>query len=561
MEHSAEYRKIMRARKKREMARRRRVLYVILGLFAVVVLVGVSMIIISGAIKKEHKKAVDYYNENNWARVETDPLTGAKSVYGIKDGVSFSYIDDGRYYEGITVDGVEIGGMSYAEARQAIVALIENRLGDVSMAVVVGNASLALSAQDFNIKVNADEILEEAYGNGREHFVQDNVVEDCYANYVKQQKMKENAENGHPIEYHLSYKCDRNAIMKRVESIAAFVNTEPVEPHLTISQRPAVFDDAGLESEIIYAENGVAIAYVYFHPGKNGFVLNKEVMVDRIVAAFENNDFDCRLSADLEDTAPEKTIEEIKKGFKKITGYVTSFAHGYGTKNRCRNIQKAAGILNGCTIAPGQEISFNEYIGPRTEEDGWLRAPGITGGKEYEDSPGGGICQVSGTLYNALLQCGPNKIKITQRRHHSWPSEYVPYGLDCTVDTNGPDLKWRNISDSAIYIFAYADTDNGKMYIYIFTLPEEDGSYYETWAETVETKDPDETVIRENPMWPRGYKETTIKARKGYTAKAYLKHYDANGDLIETIYLYTDTYYPVQGVVTIGTGDPSLPTP
>lgn len=561
MEHSAEYRKIMRARKKREMARRRRVFLCIIGLFCLIVLVGLSMLIINGAIKKEHQKAVDNYNENNWARVETDPLTGYKNVYGIKDGKSFSYVDDGRYYEGITVDGVEIGGMTYNEAREAVIGVIEDRLDDISMAVVVGNASLALSAQDFNIKVDADTILEKAYHNGREHFVQDNVTEDCYANYKKQQEMKENAQNGHPIEYHLTYQCDRNAIMKRVESIADFVNTEPVEPYLTISQRPAVYADTGLESETIYTENGIAFAYVYFHPGKNGFVLNKEAMVDRIVEAFENMDYNCLLSADLEDTAPEKTIEDIKRGFKKITGYTTEFAHGFGTINRRRNIQKAAGILNGCVVEPGQEISFNEYIGPRTEEDGWLRAPGITNGREYEDSPGGGICQVSGTLYNALLQCGPDKIKITQRRHHSWPSEYVPYGLDCTVDTNGPDLKWKNISDSAIYIFAYADTDNGKMYIYVFTEPEPDGSYYETYAETVETKEPDEPIIRENINWPAGYKETTVKARKGYTAKAYLRHYDADGVLIETLYLYTDTYYPVQGIITIGTGDPSLPTP
>lgn len=561
MEHSAEYKKIMRARKKREMARRRRVFYIILALFAAVVVAGVSMIIISGAIRKEHKKAVEIYNENNWARVETDPLTGNRSVYGLKDGKSFSYVDDGRYYEGITVDGVELGGMTYSEARQAVIGIIEKKLGDISMAVVVGNASLTLSAQDFNIKVNADDILEKAFSNGREHFIQDNAVEDCYANYQKQQKMKENAENGHPIEYHLRYECDRNAIMKRVDSIASFVNTEPVEPYLTISQRPTVFGNSGLESETIYAENGAAIAYVYFHPGKNGFVLNKEVMVDRVVTAFESGDYNCLLSADLEDTAPGMTVDDIREGFKKITGYSTDFPHGYGTINRRRNIQKAAEILNGCTIAPGQEISFNEYIGPRTEEGGWLPAPGITGGKEYVNSPGGGICQVSGTLYNALLQCGPNKIKITQRRHHSWPSEYVPYGLDCTVDTHGPDLKWRNISDYPIYIFAYADTENGKMYVYVFTLPEEDGSYYETWAETIEEIEPEPTVTRENPMWPMGYKETTIKSRKGYTAKAYLKHFDANGELIETIYLYTDRYNPVQGVITIGTGDPSLPTP
>lgn len=88
---------------------------------------------------------------------------------------------------------------------------------------------------------------------------------------------------------------------------------------------------------------------------------------------------------------------------------------------------KAAGLLNCVILEPGEELSYNELLGPRTEELGWLPAHGISGGKEYIDTPGGGICQVSSTLYNSLLLIGPD-IRIVSRSHHSIPGSYVAMG-------------------------------------------------------------------------------------------------------------------------------------
>ena len=89
-------------------------------------------------------------------------------------------------------------------------------------------------------------------------------------------------------------------------------------------------------------------------------------------------------------------------------------------ESRSRNVQKAAGLFNCVILEPGEELSYNELLGPRTEELGWLPAHGISGGKEYIDTPGGGICQVSSTLYNSLLLIGPD-IRIVSRSHHSNP--------------------------------------------------------------------------------------------------------------------------------------------
>lgn len=561
MQHSSEYDRIMDARRKRETERRRKMNNVLVGGGLVCGVLFLSLLIINLLIKSDHNKAVRQYHEDNWVRVE--PVYNGMAVSGMDKGEQFSYVDDGRFFDGVYVDGVHLGGMDYEKARQAVIGVVEERFNDINMVVTVKDASLALSANDFNISVDVNEVLDQAYRLGRES------INDYGANYRKQQQMKEE-----PVELHLTYVCDRESVARRVASIAEFVNTEPVEPYITVSQRPSANSDAVSTDddnplikdsdtivEKVKGDNGKTIAYIYYNPGKEGYVLDQDILVERIVHAFENGDNDCVLTADLEHRYPEKTPSDIKGSIKQITSYTSEFDHDENDMNRCRNIQKAAGILNGCVVNPGKEISFNKYIGPRTEAGGWLRAHGIVNGREYEDSPGGGICQVSGTLYNALLQCGRERIKITKRQHHSWPSTYVPIGLDATVDTNGPDLKWKNISDDPIYIFSYADVKRGKMYVYMYGVPEEDGSYYETYSEVSEPIEPEEPKIIKQPLWPTGYEKETIKAREGYNAKAYLKHFDKNGELIETIYLYSDYYYPVQGEITVGTGPSYLPKP
>lgn len=561
MEHGSEYERIMDARKKREERRSDTVRSVLLGCGLAVVVLGLALLALHLAIKGDHKKAVRDYNDNNW--IEVNNIPGGKRVHGKVEGEEFTYNDDGHYFGGIYVEGVKLEGMTYDEARQAILSAIENKLNDISMVITVGDASLALGSRDFNVSVNASQVLSEAYMLGRES------INDYAANYKRQKQLLED-----PVHYNLTYTCDKNRIKERVASIADFVNTEPKNAYITVSQKPSantdainatddspIIKDTDTIVETVTADNGKDIAYIYYNPGKSGYVLNQEAMVDEIVEAFDAGDYDCKISADLEYTEPELTPSDIKGSIVKITSYTSEFDHDEKHSNRCRNVQKAAGILNGCVVKPGQEISFNKYVGPRTEAGGWLPAAGITNGREYNDSPGGGICQVSGTLYNALLQCGPSRMKVTQRQHHSWPSTYVPIGLDATVDTNGPDLKWRNVSEDTLYIFTYADVKKGKMYVYVYGTPEPDGSYYQSYAEVTEEIEPPEPNVINDPMWPTGYEKETITARIGYEAKAYLDHLDKNGELIERMYLYTDRYSPVQGEIRRGTGPAYLPKP
>lgn len=152
-------------------------------------------------------------------------------------------------------------------------------------------------------------------------------------------------------------------------------------------------------------------------------------------------------------------LAEIRE--KELGSYVTYFKKG--NKERSHNIDLAAEAINNHVVFPGERFSFNKVVGKRTKERGYKRAPVIVKGELAEDI-GGGICQVSSTLYNAVDLKG---IKITERYSHSRSVPYVPPGRDATVSWYGPDFSFKNNYNQPILIRATAE--EGEMLISIYS--------------------------------------------------------------------------------------------
>jgi len=133
---------------------------------------------------------------------------------------------------------------------------------------------------------------------------------------------------------------------------------------------------------------------------------------------------------------------------KRIGRYVTSF--NPHNKKRSNNIQLATNAINNYVVFPGERFSFNKVVGKRTVAKGYLRAPVIVKG-EFTEDVGGGICQVSSTLYNAVDQAG---IKIVKRFSHSRRVPYIPPGRDATVSWYGPDFRFKNDYNQPVLIRA-----------------------------------------------------------------------------------------------------------
>ena len=136
-------------------------------------------------------------------------------------------------------------------------------------------------------------------------------------------------------------------------------------------------------------------------------------------------------------------------------------------------------------LQPGEEFSFNNSTGERSTAKGYKAAPAIKNGNQFVDEPGGGVCQVSSTLYNAVLMAD---LEVTERYHHSIKSTYVPAGLDATVNYGGADFKFKNNKDTPVYL-AYSFA-NQQLTVYIYGAPLADGVTIKTVGEVVGSIDP-----------------------------------------------------------------------
>ena len=142
---------------------------------------------------------------------------------------------------------------------------------------------------------------------------------------------------------------------------------------------------------------------------------------------------------------------------------------------------------------------------------------------------GGGVCQVSSTLYNAVLMAD---LRVTDRTHHSWPLGYVDIGRDATISTGGPNFKFQNTQEVPITIGAQTDKEKKKITISVYGRPLADGVTIQISSKKVETlPEPETEVIVDESLAP-GIQQVVREPRRGSVAVTYKEYYDANGNLL-----------------------------
>lgn len=170
--------------------------------------------------------------------------------------------------------------------------------------------------------------------------------------------------------------------------------------------------------------------------------------------------------AALRPAQPRITVETLAPITMKLTGFTTSA--GGSSRNRLHNITLACKAIDGVVLLPGDEFSYNDVVGPRVPSAGFREAPVIVRGK-LEPGTGGGICQVSSTLYNAALYAD---MEIVRRRHHAFPVKYVPAGRDATVVDGVVDFKFKNRLEHPVAIVA--KLVGAKCVVSIYGHPDDD---------------------------------------------------------------------------------------
>ncbi|MBQ7743841.1 MAG: VanW family protein [Lachnospiraceae bacterium] len=197
-----------------------------------------------------------------------------------------------------------------------------------------------------------------------------------------------------------------------------------------------------------------------FGDDHKGYLIDQDELRQRIINEVNAGNLDAELWTVL--NMVDANGPSVKSKYKYVSMFET-----WTTDNEKRNgnIKRACEGLNGYIVRPGQEFSFNKVIGQRTEEKGYDYAPAYLEGQVIEEL-GGGICQVSTTLYNAVFAAG---LTTTYRKSHTFVPAYITPGLDATVSFYGPDYKFINDSDYSVGIRAVYDKKHIK--IEIFAVP------------------------------------------------------------------------------------------
>ncbi len=254
------------------------------------------------------------------------------------------------------------------------------------------------------------------------------------------------------------------------------------------------------------------------------------------------------ITVDMEPVAAGVTAEELRAKYALVAEYTTSFKGStLSRKNRVNNMALAAQRINGVVVAPGEEFSMNETILDRSKENGYFLAPAIRNGT-YEQEYGGGVCQVSSTLFNAVMMAD---LPVTERHHHSWPMTYVPIGRDATISTGYKDFKFVNDTEGELVIFAHLDRKAKTVTVQLYGIHSDEFDHITVTSKRTGSLPAKGTKVLLDESLSAGSRVEERKERRGRTSVTYKEYYDAGGQLIKKETACEDSYPSIEGLVYV----------
>jgi len=447
------------------------------------------------------------------------------TVQSMNANAAYAELATDKFYPGTVIDGVEVGGMTKQEAYDAVMKKLPANPVKIDVKLDLEGKILTPDFSNVTVEYNTAEIIDEAFAKYRPVDNADlNNLAECYNNVQKLKNEKETYESTYTVK------------VDGVKETVSGALTPFVEEYSTVKNATIVDFDTETCEFVVDKE-------------KTGYEIDIEGAAKAVEALFNAGTYTGTVKVPTVVKEPEITEEMIRENFGLVGSEWTVTD---GNSNRNNNISQACSNINGTILEPGEVFSFNEVVGQRTYENGFLTATVIAGG-QYEQGLGGGICQVSTTLYNAALM---TDLEIVERHSHAWPSDYISPGLDATVDWPALDLKFKNDTDYQIVIVAWWDPSDYTCNAQIYGKKLPDGKSIETRSEIVSRTPAGDTEYVADPSMAVGERKTLRNAHDGITAYAYKVWSDADGNEIDRVY-YNSTYYNSYGArIAIGTLKP-----
>lgn len=448
--------------------------------------------------KHQDKKAEEAMQESY--RLEVEAMQGEYRKW--KEAV-----DTDTIYSGISAMGVDLGGMTLDQAKEALEDFYDGAVLQKQILLTYKDQSWKYTYADLGFTANTDEIAQEAYDTLRSG--------DIKARYEAIRQLQEE-----PVDLVLTDQYEDTAIDTILEEIASEVDVEAKNAKLT--REDGAFK---LTKETV------------------GYTLDMETTKAALQEKLTSNE-NIELELTVEEKQPHRTIEMLSK-VKEVIG---SFSTSYSLNNtgRNRNLEVGCARVSGTVLMPGDSFNFNDTVSPVDTASGYMESSTIVDG-EYVPGLGGGLCQVCTTLYNAVIRA---ELEVTERYAHSLEPGYVPNGQDAAMSIGGKNFQFVNSSEYPIYITMSAY--NGTLSCTIYGVEEHDPSRKVSF-ESVKTGtlDKPDPVITEDDTMEEGQEEVTSYGKEGSKYDVY-KIVTENGETTRT-YFNSSTYYPTADKITRGT--------
>lgn len=481
-------------------------------------------------------------------------------------------INNTKILNGISIYGIDISNLTVDEAKSKVSALM-NRYIEQEISATHLDFETKILPEQFNVKFDVASAVNEAYSLGRSSNIFEN-------NYTILSILLKNVNISPSISYdenlldsiidgieeqlpdkvvNSDYYLDGNSLIITSGKDGVIIDSDKFKKNilssLTTHSENLILNipvtnikAQAIDIEAIYKDIYKEPVDAYYttnpyvvYPSSTGVDFN--ISLDEAKALVSN--YQAEYSIPLKTLYPNVSTNQI--GSEAFPDLLSQFSTSFSSSNynRSTNIILAAEKINGTVLMPGETFSYNQVVGQRTKEAGFREAAAYLNGEVVQEY-GGGICQVSSTLYNAVLYAN---LDITERSNHYFKPSYVKPGLDATVSWGGPDFKFTNNRNYPIRIAC--DSSGKNLRIYIYGLRTDNDYTVELDAQYISTVYYKITYKTDTSL-ASGSSRVIQSGSNGCKTSTYKNLYDKNGTLVSSECISRDTYNPHNKVIAIG---------
>ena len=417
--------------------------------------------------------------------------------------------DPDRIIQGVYVDGIDISGMTAEEAQNAINEYTQGK-SNRKLTVDVNGKTVETTLDALEFTAEENDVVEEAMQLGKT------------GNFIENRNEVKRVAAEH-VDYTLSYNYSQTKLTKFVKKECGKLTKKAKNATVKLE-----------DGELKYTKS------------RQGLKIDVDQTIADITEAVEKTlEGDIEVEATVTIKEPTVTYEMAKRCKDRIGTFSTNYTAS--NVSRSKNVANAARLINGSVLKPGETFSVHDAISPMTEDNGYYNAPSYNNG-EVVDSIGGGVCQVSTTLYNAVLRA---ELEVVERSPHSMVVSYVKPSMDAAIAGDYKDFKFRNNSEVPVLIRGWADSGTLTFIVYGEETRDPDRTV-EFESEVLKTIEPGEDKVTLDPSQPPSYEKVTQSAHTGYEAVLW-KIVTENGESTKT-QVNSSSYRAVPRYVTKGSG-------